>query len=103
MAYTTLSSDIYKFRQMAENREQHTRDDILSAMDQLDSTQLGLWSFVSALGEIMAYTSDNRHAWTDSNIHHIGEGLAAVADIAIGIEETKSQLLHSRAVQGGAA
>ncbi|MCL4526574.1 MAG: hypothetical protein M1492_08920 [Gammaproteobacteria bacterium] len=100
MAFTNLGNGIYDARKMADHPDLHSQEELLKEIDALDSTLITLWSFVGSLGEIMSHTAGEREAWHETHITNIGQGLAAIADLALGIETTADRLLKNRQQKG---
>jgi len=94
MSYSTFHEIIYKARDAAEHPEKVTTGDLEQYADGLDSDNLVLWGFVAALGRVMLYSNDTPDAWDKDNLFGIGEGLAAVSDLAQGICKTMDTLRY---------
>lgn len=92
MSYSSFNETIYEARAAAENPEKVTTRDLEQYADILDSGNLVLWDLVAAIGQVMLYTNDNPNAWDKDNLFGIGEGLAAVSDLAQGACKTMDSL-----------
>jgi len=94
MSYSSFNETIYKARDAAEHPEKFTSSALAQYADALDSGNLVLWGFVAAIGQVMLNSNDNCNAWDTDNLFGIGEGLAAVSDLAQGICKTMDTLRY---------